>query len=373
MWQKRNRLPFMLVIVCLCIGFLMVSPAQSASKKFEGQTLVIGIWSGPWAESFKQTIGNPFEKMTGAKIAYKFAWDFTPEIMAAPADQPPLDLAETADSDFVLGVQNKLWLPIRYENIPNHKKIFPHYWNDVALDTKYGVPFSLSVHVLIYRKDLVKSPIEHWKGLLTRDDLKGKIAIERWFPYWVYVGSYLTDYKPSTKAIYSPEGRDAILAQMQKLSQRWHMCYDAGAKLVSALQSGEVVVGNFWNGSSTKLYMEQVKKGEPIKITLTLPEEGSVAYRDQFAVVRGTKKRDLAEAFLNWMISTEAQKAFMKMQYAIIVNKEAAPFAPDFLKEKKLQPQEASGWDRFDTIDAVFLEPHRKKLEERFMKEVLAK
>ncbi len=372
MSRRRNLIKFMVVFVCLSIGFFMVTAAHSSSKKFEGQTLVVGVWSGPWAERMKKAVGEPFEKMTGAKIAWKVAWDFTPEIMAAPADQPPLDVAETADSDFVAGVENKLWLPIRYENVPNYKKIFPHFFNDLAIDNRYGVPFNMGVHVLIYRQDLVKEPVLHWKELLTRDDLKGRIAIERWFPYWVYVGAYLTDYSPAKKAIYSKEGRDAILAQMKKLSKRWMMVYEGGAKLVSALDSGEVVVGNYWNGSSTKLYMSQVKANKPIKITLTLPSEGSVAYRDSFSVVRGTKKRDLAEAFINYAISTEAQIAFSNMQYAIVANQEAAPHVPDFLKEKGLQPLKDSDWDRFEPIDAKYLEPYRKELEERFMKEVLA-
>ena len=366
---KQFLVPGVIIIGLLVFGM----SSADAAKKFEGQTLVVGVWSGPWAESMKKAIGEPFEKLTGAKLAWKVAWDFTPEIMAAPVDQPPLDVAETADSDFIVGVENKLWLPIRYENVPNYKKIFPHFFNDIALDNRYGVPFNMGVHVLIYRQDLLKKPVLHWKELLTRDDLKGKIAIERWFPYWVYVGAYLTDYKPAKKAIYSQAGREAILQQMKKLSKRWLMVYEGGAKLVSSLNSGEVVVGNYWNGSSTKVYMEQVKKNKPIKLTLSLPEEGSVAYRDSFSVVRGTKKRDLAEAFINYAISTEAQIAFTKMQYAIVANQEAAPHVPDFLKEKKLQPLKDADWDRFDPIDARFLEPYRKELEERFMKEVLAK
>ena len=80
-----------------------------------------------------------------------------------------------------------------------------------------------------------------------------------------------------------------------------------------------------------------------------------------------------ADFDLNHMISTESQRAFSNTQYAIIVNKEAAPYCPDFLKEKKLQPLKDADWDRFDTIDARYLEPYRKGLEDRFMKEVLAK
>jgi spermidine/putrescine transport system substrate-binding protein len=372
MWPRTKHycIP---IIFCLALVIFVTNPVDATSKPYEGQTLIVGVWSGPWAESFKKAIGDPFEQLTGAKIAYKYAWDFTPEIMAAPKDEPPLDIAESADSDFLVGIKNNLWLPIRYENVPNADKIFDYVWNEMYPGTKYGLPFSLGVHVLMYRQDLVEKPPIHWKYLF-RDEYKGKIAIERWFPYWVYIGSYLTDYTPSTKAIYSDEGRDKILKQMQKLSDRWFFCYEKGAELISALDAGEVVVGNFWNGSATKLVMQQIKKyGEVRKINMVLPEEGSVCYRDRFSVVRGTEKRELAEKFLNYMIGTEAQRRFQQTHYAILTNKEVVGQVPQVMIDKHLQPLKDEDWKKFDTIDAEFLEPYRKKLEDRFMKEVLAR
>jgi spermidine/putrescine transport system substrate-binding protein len=333
-------------------------------RQFEFQTLIVGTWSGPYAKNFERVISKPFEEMTGAKLLHKYSWDFTPEIIAAPADDPPLDVTITADSDYLLGVKRKLWLPIRYENVPNASKIFDIIMNEISPTTEFGVPFDVGIHTLMYRKDLVKNPPKSWKDLF-KDEYKGKIAIERWFPYWVYVGSYLTDYDPSKSALYSVEGRDAILAQMKKLSNHWFFCYSKGAEFWAAMDSGEIVVGNYWNGTGTVQVLD-----DPEKYAMVLPEEGSVAYLDHFCVVRGTKKRDLAEAYINYLVSTEAQTAFLKAHYNLLVNKEVVSEIPAVMKD--IHPRTDEDWRKLNFIDAEYLEPLRKDLEDRFMKEVLS-
>jgi spermidine/putrescine-binding protein len=221
----------------------------------------------------------------------------------------------------------------------------------------------------VYRKDLVKKVPTGWKDLWL-DEYKGKIAIERWFPYWIYVGSYLTDYDPPKKALYSPEGRDAILDQMKKLSKKWFFCYDKGAEFWAALDAGEILVGNYWNGSATAKIQEQIKEhGKATTYGMLLPEEGAVAYLDHFCVVRGTKKRDLAEAYINWIVSTYAQTGFLKKHFNLMVNREVVPEIPALMKG--IHPETDEDWKRINFIDAKFLEPLRKELEDRFVKEVL--
>ncbi|SDO68626.1 ABC transporter substrate-binding protein [Desulforhopalus singaporensis] len=353
------------------LGLIFTGNAWCSSEKpFEGQTLVVGTWSGPYAKNFEDAISKPFEEMTGAKLLHKYSWDFTPEIIAAPADDPPLDVTITADSDYLLGVKRKLWLPIRYDNVPNASKIFDIIMNEMSPTTEFGVPFDVGIHVLMYRKDLVKNPPDSWKDLW-KEEYNGKIAIERWFPYWIYVGSYLTDYDPPSKAIYSPEGREAILAKMKDLSKRWFFCYSKGAEFWAALDAGEILIGNYWNGSATAKIQEQIKKhGEATTYAMLLPQEGAVAYLDHFCVVRGTKKRDLAEAYINYLVSTEAQTAFMKAQYNLMVNREVVPEIPAVMKD--IHPKTDDDWRKINFIDAEYLEPLRKELEDRFMKEVLA-
>ncbi len=362
-----SNLAILTAVLCICFLFLTTATVSNAAKPFAGETLVVGIWSGPYADHFKEAIGQPFEEMTGAKLQYKYSWDFTPEIIAAPEDQPPLDVAETADADYLVGVKRKLWLPLRYENIPNIDNVHPYVKDQMSPTLEYGVPFDLGVHVLMYRKDLVKQAPQSWEDLF-RDEFKGKIGIERWFPYWVYVGSYLTDYSPPEKAIYSEEGRETMLDQMKKLSKRWFFCYEKGAEFVSALDAGEILVGNYWNGSGTTLVLD-----DPERYGIAFPQEGGVAYLDHFTVVRGTEKRDLAEAFINFTVSKKAQLGFLKNHYNIMVYKDLEGHIPEVMKRNDLQPTTVEQWEKITKIDAEFLEPRRKELEDRFLKEVLSR
>lgn len=362
-----STLTILTAVVCICFLFLTTATVSSADKPFAGETLVVGIWSGPYADHFKEAIGEPFEEMTGAELQYKYSWDFTPEIIAAPEDQPPLDVAETADADYLVGVKRELWLPLRYENIPNIDNVYPYVKNEMSPTIEYGVPFDVGMHILLYRKDLVEQAPQSWEDLF-RDEFKGKIGIERWFPYWVYVGSYLTDYSPPEEAIYSQEGRDAILEQMGRLSKRWFFCYEKGAEFVSALDAGEILVGNYWNGSGTTLILENQDR-----YGIVFPEEGGVAYLDHFCVVRGTEKRDLAEAFINYTVGKKAQIDFLKRHYNIMVYKDLEGQIPEVMKKNDLQPTTVQAWKKITNIDAEFLEPMRQELEDRFLKEVLSR
>jgi spermidine/putrescine transport system substrate-binding protein len=370
--MKKNPKNWTIIaVVVIAVCGILTTQATAASKPFEGQKLIVGIWSGPYAKNFEASIGQGFEELTGAELLYKYSWDFTPEIMASPEDDPPLDVTLTADADYLVGVNNKLWLPIRYANVPNSEKIFPIIRNEISPNTEFGVPFDAAIHILMYRKDLVQTPPTSWKDLLTNEQFDGKIAIERWFPYWIYIGSYLTDYDPPTEAIYSPEGREAIFDAMKKLSERWFFCYDKGAEFWAALDAGEILAGNYWNGSATAQIQAQIEKeGKATTYAMTLPKEGAVAYLDHFCVVRGTEKRDLAEAFINYAVSTAGQKAFLNSQYNLIVNQEAVADVPTVLAD--IHPKTDSDWKKISFIDAPTLEPMRKKLEERFVKEVLS-
>jgi spermidine/putrescine transport system substrate-binding protein len=363
---------FRFIVVLLSVAVLSVgtqfTDAHAGAKPYEGQTLIVGVWSGPYAKNFEAAISQPFTELTGAKILHKYSWDFTPEILAAPADDPPLDVTEAADSDYWLGVQRKLWLPIRYENVSNYDKLFGYVKNTLSPTTEFGVPFDAGINGLVYRKDLVQTPPTTWKDYL-KPEYKGKISVEQWFPYWVYWASFMTDYEPGYKAIYSPEGRDAIIEAAKKLSQNWMFAYNSGSEFWSALESGEIVAGEYTIGSIISKIKELEAKQGQSNLAMVLPPEGGWCYTDHLCVVRGTKKRDLAEAFINYAVSTEAQIAFLTRHHNLLFNKEVVPHIPEILKG--IHPEKDDDWNRVIPIDAETLEPLRKELTERFTKEVL--
>ena len=142
------------------------------------------------------------------------------------------------------------------------------------------------------------------------------------------------------------------------------MWYEGGAEFYAALDAGDIVIGNFWHGSATKKALE-----EPEKYAVYFPEEGAVAYLDYWTVVRGTQKRDLAEYFINYTLSEEAQSRFAAVHYQIMANSKTE--IPEAVAN--IYPDTLEKWQQIELVDVVHLEPLRAELEERFKKEVLIK
>lgn len=368
----RNKLVAVALILLLALGLAAgCGPKETKpvdpGKPFAGQTLVVGTWSGPYAESKRKAIFEPFEQLTGAKIEYKLAWDHTPEIIAAPANDPPMDVAIAAGSDFLLGISQQLWLPIRYENVPNSYDVWENMlkfmgpWTDDGMP-KFGVPFDVGIHVLFYRKDLIGGDLTSWMDLW-REEFKGRVMLENYYPYNLYVGAFLSDALPGAEEIYSPAGHDALIGALSRMSKDWGArWYGGGAELVAAMEAEEVLVSNYWNGSALLKTLEN-----PAKWGMAFPKEGSAAYLDYWCVVRGTKKQDLAELFINYALDPEVQSRFAATHNQIVANKKAR--IPDTMKG--FYPSTAEEWAKVLFLDVEFLEPYRIELDQRVTREVL--
>lgn len=337
-------------------------------RPFEGQTLIVGTWSGPYAESMNTAIFEPFEELTGVNIEYKLAWDHTPEILAAPADDPPMDVAIAAGSDFLLGINQELWLPIRYENVPNAYEVWPNMlefmgpWTDDGMPV-YGVPFDVGIHVLFYRKDLVDTEPTSWMDLWS-EEYRDRIMLENYYPYNLYVGAFLSDEMQGAEEIYSPdEGHDALIDALARMvTEQGVMWYGGGAELIAAMEAEEIIVSNYWNGSALLTVLDY-----PDKYNMVFPEEGSAAYLDYFAVVRGTEKQDLAELFIDFALDIETQNRFAEVHNQVVANKNIT--IPTSMEG--FYPYTTEEWDRVLFLDVEYLEPYRIELDERVTREVL--
>ena len=344
-----------------------VENGEADEQPFAGQTLVVGTWSGPYAESMVEAIFEPFEELTGVNIEYKVAWDHTPEILAAPENDPPMDVTITAQPDFLHGKTQELWLPLRYENIPNAAEVrqdlveFMGPWDDDGNNT-FGVPFDLAIHCLFYRKDLVSFEPTSWMDLWN-EEFTDKIMLENYYPYNLYVGAFLADGYEGADAVYTKEGQDALITALQKMNKaqgcRW---YGGGAELVAALEAEEVLVSNYWGGSALTTVLES-----PDKYAMVYPDEGSAAYLDYWAVVRGTAKQDLAEYFINYTLDPEVQARFAAIQCQVVSGKNI--ITPSHMEG--YYPVTDEDWAKILFLDVEFLEPYRMELDERMTREVL--
>jgi len=126
-------------------------------------------------------------------------------IIAAPADDPPYDVTVGEGFLNIRGLQEDIWLPIRYDNIPNATDVYPWYFKRDEIDETddaYGVPFGYGFEVLAYNKDALDFTPTSWSDLW-RPEVQGKIAMDA--GYWNFAiataAFHLKDLEDSAKLL----------------------------------------------------------------------------------------------------------------------------------------------------------------------------
>jgi spermidine/putrescine-binding protein len=137
--------------------------------------------------------------------------------------------------------------------------------------------------------------------------------------------------------------------------------YKGGSDLFAYMDQGEVWMGTYYAGS----VYQKMKAGMPIK--LIFPKEGTNGYYDYQMVVRGTKKKEMAEAFINFALRPEIQADFASKMVNSVSNRHAK--LPEDLKWILFDTEEE--YENFSIFVWDVIEPRYKEIDERWTKEIL--
>ncbi len=146
-----------------------------------------------------------------------------------------------------------------------------------------------------------------------------------------------------------------------RLAPNVKVWYKGGADLYAYMNQGEVWMSPFYTGTAYQ------KKTAGMPINFIFPKEGFNGYYDYQMIVRGTKKKELAEAFINFALRPDVQLDFVKRQFNSVSNskvrapKEVTWFIMDTNEE----------YEKFSPFEWGDIEPIYKEIDERWNKEVL--
>jgi spermidine/putrescine-binding protein len=330
-------------------------------KRFKGQKLIVTSWSGSYLEYFKNSYVKPFMRESGAIVVVSPGWaEFISKIKASPEDKPPYDVFIADGWNYIAAMNIKRLQPIRKENIPNAKDIYPALLQREPWVEGYGVPFDGGLYLPAYSPKAIGFKPTSWKDML-KPELHQKITMDKAFYYTLYAAAYISDMKPGVEELYSKEGLDECFKVSARLAKSVKKFYAGGAEFLNLLQTGEVAMGAYYSGG----VFGQQKKGVDIKMVLA--DEGVNAWIGYMTVMKGTKKRDLAEAFINYALGTERQSDFSLESGNWVANSKAP--VPAALKG--INPGTNKDFEKITFFDWGFLNAKWTELEERFKKEVL--
>ena len=342
--------------------FMLAAPALGEDlTRFKGEKLVVTCWSGPYTDSFKKAYAEPFMKKSGAIIVVSPGWsEFISKIKASPEDKPPYDVFMADGWNYIAAMNINRLQPIRKENIPNAKDIYPTLLKREPWVKGYGVPLDGSAYLPVYMGGKLNFTPKAWKDML-RPELKGRLTLDQAFYYGLYAAAYISDLEPGAGELYTEDGLNEVFKISADLATRVTKFYKGGAEFLSLLNSGEALMGAYYVGGT----VSEIRKGTNLK--MVVPEEGSVSWIGYLTVMKGVKNRDLAEAFINFCVDGANQTEYLKVAGNWASSSKAV--VPDDAKD--VMPDTDEKFQKITFFDWELLNAKWGELEERWKKEVL--
>jgi putative spermidine/putrescine transport system substrate-binding protein len=311
----------------------------------QAATLKITTWGGKWGEVMKGEVLPAFEKEAKCKVEADQAFPYMPKLAASPLKDPLYDvLHSNSNEQWSAVTQGLVMEKIGVREVPNIKDLYPY-----AVSEKIaGVTIFTSAVGLGYRTDRGLTAPKSWK-----DFADPKLAGQRG-AYQIPVNSLGQSHLMLLGQLYG-KGMMDLDAAYKALEQLKPMkLVDFTGQMEKMLLQGEVAVGVI-HDSGVYRY-----DGQNQPVDFAAPSEGVLALEQVLNVTPGSKVKELAFAFIDYMLRPDVQKKLAEAVWYSPANK-AVKLDPKYDAKLYNTPEKVAtliqvDWkwynDRKDEIDA---------------------
>jgi putative spermidine/putrescine transport system substrate-binding protein len=284
-----NRRQFLAVAATAGVGVIAAPHVARADTA----TLRITGWGGKWGQTMSTELIPAFEKEFKCKVETDTALPFLPKLQASSRSAPVYDVLHTNSNEqwaaLEMGIVEAKMDP---KQVPNIADVYPYAVSDKIV----GVCIFTSAIGLGMRTDKGYGKVTSWKDLWDKayDGVRGG--------YVIPVNSLGQAFLMMSGALYGKgmTDLDAAYAALEKVKPM--KLVDFTGMMEKMILSGEVGIAVI-HDSGILRYDSQ--KQPTIFIT---PSEGVIALEQVLALTPGTKVRELANAYVNYMLSPSVQK-----------------------------------------------------------------
>jgi spermidine/putrescine transport system substrate-binding protein len=259
------------------------------------QTLTVSIWS----DYYPEDLAEQFEQATGVKttiVNHTTNEDIVAKLTAS-ADSG-IDVAfMSGQYAQALGEQGLLE-PLEKSLIPNEKNLYPEAM-ELAYDegNVYSEPYAWGTTGLCYRPDLTGYAPTSWNDLLNpKPELVGKttmLSTDRWLA--------MPALKAEGHSLNTTDDAELEEAKAQLLETKPTLLAYDDTTFYSKLVSGEAAMVEAWDGWCNYGIAEDPS------IQFVIPDEGADLWVDTMTVLKSSKNKEAAMAFVNYILDPEVQ------------------------------------------------------------------
>ena len=308
----------------------VITVAAVAAGRNAGKP-VVNVCS--WGEYIDESLITQFEEETGIMVNYQTAE--SNEALYSLLKSGAGDYDVVVPSDYMISqlIEENMLEELDYSNIPNFSLIDERFKNlPYDPENKYTVPYTWGTIGIIYNTDMVNEPITSWGAMFDP----------------AYAGNVLM-FRNSRDALATALlylGYSLNTTDQTELREAWQLLADAKQngvyqsfvmdEVYQKMEGGNAAISAYYAGD----YLSMLDNtDEPL--AFVIPSEGSNWFVDAMCVLKDAPHKAEAEAWINFIASTEANLANMDYIWYASPNKEALEQYPAYyeeLYEEELDP-----------------------------------
>jgi putative spermidine/putrescine transport system substrate-binding protein/spermidine/putrescine transport system substrate-binding protein len=290
----RHCLSIFLTSTALGAAAILTVPACQQGPA----TLNLLVWEGYADRSFVEG----FEQANNCKVTATYVGsmdEFFAKIKGGGAGT--YDLISPSCNAWKRFIDSELVEPIDLERIPNFSRLAPAFQKlegnrkDGAV---YGVTFTWGPCPITYNADVIKEPPTSWAVLFDRR-YRGRIAVNDDLTALYTVALYMGFKDPYN---LSDAELEQVKARLLELKPQVRKYWSTAGELENLFANGEVDLALSWPIITNSLRRQGRNVGE------VTPVEGATGWIDSWMIVRGTRQKELAEKWINYMLEPQTQK-----------------------------------------------------------------
>jgi len=329
---------------------LIVGRRASADDK----SITVGIYTGLQGDVVRKQIIPPFEAKFGCKV-YTTQGVTLEQIalMRSSRNNPKYSVMFIDDIGVELAKREGLIEKLPAEQIPNMERLLKRF----IYYGGYGAAFAMSAAGLAYNTATGK-PLESY-GDLWDPKFKARYLMET--PkatqslYLLIAAVAVVTGKPYSETQY---WIDSAWPKMEALKPNVLSIFDTDVTVLQVAQGQADIAGLFYSKSVNPYTMQ----GAPV--AMCYPREGTFAGINTVTLVKNGPERELALAFINWMLSPDIQQLLAE-QTLVAPTLSGLTFKPEAEKYMAYPESKMDEMGIFSP-DWAFINPIRPQLIEKY-------
>ena len=313
--------------LALALAMMMVAAMTLTGCGSSEEERVVNVCS--WGEYIDENLIYQFEEETGIKVNYQTAE--SNEALYSLLKTGAGDYDVIVPSDYMIArlIAEDMLAELNYDNIPNYEKIDDRY-KGLSFDpeNKYTVPYTWGTLGIIYNTTMVDEPITSWDAMFD-EKYAGNVLMIR-------------NSRDALAAALLDLGYDLNTTDEAQIREAYELLADAKSKGVyqafvmdevfQKMEGGNAAIAMYYAGD----YLTMLENNPDL--AYVVPEEGSNWFVDAMCVLKNAQHKEEAEAWINFIASTESNLANMDYIWYASPNAEALESYPTYYEESYGEP-----------------------------------